>query len=63
MNALNTTDRNAQTRTDANVVPITAGTSRRYRERSFGIGYGSSSGYAFDKRYTSDWGQILFRCA
>jgi hypothetical protein len=36
--------------------------SDRYRTRDFGIGYGSSSGYAADKRYTSDWGQPRFRC-
>ncbi len=36
--------------------------SARYRERDFGIGYGSSSGYAQDRRYTSDWGQARFRC-
>lgn len=34
----------------------------RYRERDFGIGYGNSSGYALDKRYTSDWGSPRFRC-
>ena len=37
-------------------------TSSRYRERDFGIGYGASSGYALDKRYTSDWGRTRFRC-
>ena len=37
--------------------------TRRYRERAVGTGYGSSSGYGLDKRYTSDWGQLLFRCA
>lgn len=36
--------------------------SARYRERDFGIGYGASSGYAQDRRYTSDWGQARFRC-
>lgn len=36
--------------------------SARYRERGFGIGYGTSSGYALEKRYTSDWGQARFRC-
>jgi hypothetical protein len=36
--------------------------SGRYRARDFGIGYGASSGYALDKRYTSDWGQARFRC-
>lgn len=34
----------------------------RYRERDFGIGYGTSSGYALGKRYTSDWGQARFQC-
>ena len=34
----------------------------RYRERDFGIGYGTSSGYALGKRYTSDWGQTRFQC-
>lgn len=35
----------------------------RYRARDFGTGYGTSSGYALDKRYTSDWGQARFRCS
>lgn len=35
----------------------------RRRERDFGVGYGSSSGYASDKRYASAaWGQLRFRC-
>jgi hypothetical protein len=38
-----------------------ASASNRYRERDFGIGYGASSGYAPEKRYTSDWGQACFR--
>jgi hypothetical protein len=36
--------------------------SARYRERDFGIGYGASSGYARDRRYTSDWAPARFRC-
>ena len=55
-----TTDRSATP--SAKVIPF-AGARRTYRERGFGIGYGSSSGYALDKRYTTDWGQIRFRCA
>lgn len=55
-----TTDRSANA--SAKVIPF-AGARRTYRERSFGVGYGSSSGYALDKRYTTDWGQIRFRCA
>ena len=27
------------------------------------FGYGNSSGYGLDKRYSTDWGQIRFRCA
>ena len=34
----------------------------RYRERDFGIGYGTSSGYAAERRYTSDWAAVPFRC-
>ena len=51
----------ADARTDANVVAIAG--RRSYRRRDFGTGYGRSSGYAMDKRYTTDWGQIRFRCA
>ena len=35
----------------------------QHRERDFGVGYGNSSGYASNRRYTSDWAQPLFRCA
>ncbi len=35
---------------------------RQYRARDFGVGYGRSSGYASDKRYTDDWGNARFRC-
>ena len=30
-------------------------------ERDFGIGYGRSSGYGLDRRYTTDWGAPRFR--
>lgn len=33
------------------------------RDRDFGVGYGSSSGYAAERRYTQDWGQARFRMA
>lgn len=36
--------------------------SRRYGERTTGTGYGRSSGYAAPRRYTTDWGQVRFRC-
>jgi hypothetical protein len=45
-----------------NVQPISQA-RRTHRERDFGVGYGSSSGYASGKRYTSDWAQPRFRCA
>jgi hypothetical protein len=44
-----------------NVVALQA--RRERRERDFGIGYGSSSGYASDRRYVNDWGLTRFRCA
>lgn len=43
------------------VVPLSS--AKRYLERTTGTGYGRSSGYASNKRYTSDWGQPRFRCA
>jgi hypothetical protein len=36
---------------------------RERRERDFGIGYGTSSGYGNAKRYTKDWGLTRFRFA
>ncbi|RPE80058.1 hypothetical protein [Vulcaniibacterium tengchongense] len=36
---------------------------RAHRERDFGVGYGSSSGYASVPRYTRDWAPSRFRCA
>jgi hypothetical protein len=38
-----------------------APTRHMYRARDFGIGYGNSSGYASDKRYTPSWGQPRFK--
>jgi hypothetical protein len=35
---------------------------REYRSRDFGIGYGSSSGYASGKRYADNWGNARFVC-
>lgn len=60
-----TTDRNVRTpaETSNNVVSIAGKARRSYAARNFGVGYGNSSGYAMDKRYTTDWGQIRFRCA
>ena len=33
------------------------------RERDFGVGYGSSSGYASNRRYTTEWAPPRFRFA
>jgi hypothetical protein len=33
-----------------------------HRERDFGVGYGSSSGYARDSRYAESWAKLPFRC-
>lgn len=52
-------------RTPAPVLPASGPNhlaAPRYRERDFGTGYGRSSGYAAERRYTSDWGQVRFRC-
>lgn len=46
----------------AKVLPFLPRASSPRRERDFGIGYGRSSGYALEKRYTSDWGTPRFRC-
>lgn len=36
----------------------------QHRQRDFGIGYGSSSGYGCSRRYASDWtGAPRFRCS
>ena len=35
----------------------------QHRERDFGVGYGNSSGYASNRRYSSNAFQPLFRCA
>ena len=47
------------------IVPVSfAGRSRTSRAaREFGTGYGSSSGYASEKRYVRDWGNARFRIA
>ena len=39
-----------------------AAPARIHRERDFGVGYGSSSGYASNRRYADSRGQTFFRC-
>ena len=62
---MNTQTRTADqtVRSAASTVTVAAGSSRRtYRSREAGIGYGRSSGYGLDRRYTSDWAALRFRC-
>lgn len=58
MNAMHTAP-TAPARDNTVVPPVS---TRRYSERTTGTGYGRSSGYASPRRYTSDWGQVRFRC-
>lgn len=43
--------------------PAASRTPFERRERDFGVGYGSSSGYASARRYTRDPGNERFRVA
>ncbi|MBW3550056.1 MAG: hypothetical protein KY442_04285 [Proteobacteria bacterium] len=57
MNAPRTLDRHSMT-------PVaTAQPRANHRQRDFGIGYGSSSGYGCSRRYARLSNQRLFRCA
>lgn len=51
----------ADVRAYANVIALPA--SRERASRTFGTGYGRSSGYAATPRYVSDTGLSRFRCA
>lgn len=54
---------NEPTTRPAAATTVVAGSSRRtYRNREAGIGYGRSSGYGLERRYTSDWAAPRFRC-
>ena len=44
------------------VAAIAQSARHERRERDFGVGYGSSSGYAATRRYVRDWGLTRFRC-
>ena len=41
--------------------PAPVRTAPRYRQRDYGTGYGRSSGYAMDSRYTADRDHALLR--
>ena len=47
----------------ANANTVQAPVRHVHRPRDFGIGYGNSSGYGRDRRYTSNGFAPLFRCA
>ena len=54
--------------TPATAAPVTAPardafTRPEARTRAFGVGYGSSSGYASQRRYAQDWAAPRFRFA
>lgn len=51
-----------QTNTPANAVPPPT-TRQAYRERDFGVGYGTSSGYASHRRYSTNWAPPRFNFA
>lgn len=67
MNALHSNDRSAQIINALNArrafVPSMAPSRPPRRERDFGVGYGSSSGYAGPRPYVANNGPRLFRCA
>lgn len=48
---------------DTRIVPFPDNNRLVSRERGFGIGYGRSSGYASQRRYTTAWAQPRFRFA
>ena len=47
----------------ARVVPFDLSARPGPRERDFGVGYGKSSGYASNRRYTTEWAGPRFRVA
>ena len=49
--------------TTARVVPFNLSARPGPRERDFGVGYGKSSGYASNRRYTTEWAGPRFRVA
>ncbi|MDR0184842.1 hypothetical protein [Lysobacter arvi] len=62
MNALTTFAPSAKS-VPASPLALMNAPSRNHRERDFGVGYGASSGYASNRRYTTDWAPPRFRFA
>lgn len=61
MNTLNTSVAHTTIPAGTAAAPAQVQVSRRYRERDFGIGYGSSSGYASTRRYADSQGGAVLR--
>ncbi|GAB3100671.1 hypothetical protein [Lysobacter terrae] len=63
MNVIRTFE--ARRQDNAKSAPATQPAPARHlhRERDFGVGYGNSSGYASNRRYSSSGFAPLFRCA
>jgi len=57
--------RKAAEPTDADRAQVAVATATRpaHRERDFGVGYGTSSGYASQRRYSRNWAQTRFTFA
>ena len=63
MNTVHLIERRKTPRTTTtNATVVNAVAVRVHRERDFGVGYGSSSGYASNRRYVDGRGQTFFRC-
>ena len=62
MNIVKTFFASASTPAGTPATPAHAQASRRYRERDFGVGYGTSSGYASTRRYADSRGAVMLRC-
>ena len=58
-----TTDRTVNTAPTARVVSFNFSQRPGPRERDFGVGYGKSSGYASERRYTTAPTGLRFRVA
>jgi hypothetical protein len=55
-------ERRKTPRPTATTLPVADNVTRIHRDRDFGVGYGSSSGYASSRRYADTRGQTFFRC-
>lgn len=64
MNVQNLNNRAVSTTTTTTRPAVVAAPIRHiHRQRDFGVGYGNSSGYASNRRYTTEWAQPRFRFA